>query len=156
VTRAEERGYVDLEPVTLRWSPSGNQRFSIFTVGGAWGYATHRITAYAGGGLGFFGLQGRGGIAWTPGDPNESGPLIRIEVRPQLFLAPCVEPAVLGNAGIGYRWPLESGDEYGAGTGLYIMPAFEGGVAWLRINCGSAPLTSTALLGGTLVGGIDW
>jgi hypothetical protein len=86
--------------------------------------------------------------------------MVRLDVRPQLLLNPCIEPLIVGSLGAGYRWPIEQGDPGYPGTAIYLLPAFTGGVGFLHGECGhhftETPLHEKSLLGGTLSGGFDW
>jgi hypothetical protein len=158
-SNAEERGAVDLEPVTPYFSVEGFNRTEISVVGGSYGYRWGAFVPYVGGAIGFFTIHARLGVSILPGDLEQPGLMIRLEARPQVLLNPCFEPAMLGSFGIGYRWPLEEGDPGNPGTAIYLLPSFVGGDAWIRRYCGEAkeqPLGSIVLFGGTLSGGFDW
>jgi hypothetical protein len=158
--RAEPRTFIETEPVTPHFASGGFSRTSIATVGFTWGWAAHGVIPYVGGGVGFFPLQARVGVVWLPNDLKDPGLMVRLEARPQIFFLPCVEPALLGNAGIGYRWPLEpSYPDAPAGAAFYLLPSFDGGPAWLHHRCGDTGLSgavqSKFLVGGTIALGLD-
>ncbi len=158
-SRAEERGSVELEPVIEYWVLQHNSRTEIFTVGGTWGYRFGAFMPYAGGSVGFFGLHARGGVAFIPGDLEEPTFLIRLEARPQIFFNPCIEPAMLGAVGPGWRWPMESGDPGNPGTAFFLLGNFVGGAGWVHDNCGKSTekkLVSAGIVGASITAGFDW
>ena len=158
--QAEPRSFIETELVTPRFTPSGDSRISLATVSFDYGWASHGFIPYVGGGVGFFPLQAHAGVAWLPNDLKEPGLMVRLEARPQIFWNPCIEPALMGNVGVGYRWPIETNYPDGvANTAFYLLPSFEGGGAWLHHNCNketlSDPFTPRFLAGGTVVLGLD-
>lgn len=157
--RAEPRSAIELEPVAYYVSTRDVGRTTISVLGYTYGNRFGHFIPYFGGGLGFFALQARGGVTWLPGDVDDSGFMVRLEVRPQVLLNPCLEPLIVGNLGAGYRWPLERGDPGYPGTAIYLLPQFTGGVGFLHGECGKStetPLQDKSLLGATLSGGFDW
>jgi hypothetical protein len=156
---AEPGQAIELEPVAYYVSTGDVGRTTISLVGYTYGGRFGHFIPYFGGGLGFFTVQARGGITWLPTDVDDSGLMVRLEVRPQVLLNPCLEPLIVGNLGVGYRWPLERGDPGYPGTAIYLLPQFTGGVGFLHGECGritQAPLHDKPLMGGTLSGGFDW
>jgi hypothetical protein len=159
-SRGEPRQAIELEPITY-WVSTGNVgRTEISVLGYTYGGRFGHFIPHFGGGLGFFTVQARGGVTWVPGDLDYSGLMVRLDVRPQLLLNPCIEPLIVGSLGAGYRWPIEAGDPGYPGTAIYLLPAFTGGVGFLHGECGHSltetPLHDKSLLGGTLSGGFDW
>jgi hypothetical protein len=157
---AEPRSFIETELLTPHFASHGDTRVSLATVGFTYGWASHGFIPYVGGGVGFFPLQARAGVIWLPNDLKDSGLMVRIEARPEIFWNPCIEPALMGNAGIGYRWPLETNYPDGtAGVAFYLLPSFDGGAAWLHRNCNkmglSDPFEPKFLAGGTIVLGLD-
>ena len=157
--RADPRSFIDLELLTPHFTPNGDSRISLATVGFSYGWASHGFIPYVGGGVGFFPLQARAGIVWLPSDLKDPGLMVRLEARPQIFWNPCIEPALMGSAGVGYRWPLETNyPDAPAGAAFYLLPSFDGGSAWLHSVCGvntRGALEPKFLAGGTIVLGLD-
>src|SRR5262249_40044386 len=130
-SKAEERFTFDLQPVSLMYGPRGD-RTEIWVMAFTYGYRFNSLFPYVRGGVGCFTLQARGGVAWMPGDLEESGPIFRLEAQPQILFNPCWEHLLVGNAAAGWRWPLERGDPGYPGAAFYLMPAFIGGGAFLH------------------------
>lgn len=162
VARAQDRAFVDLEPVTPRFVSGGGSRVAVSTVGVTFGWGRGALIPYVGGGFGLLTAQARAGVVLLPDELTNAGPIVRLELRPQVFLSPCVEPALLANAGFGYRWPLEPSypGVRSAGSAFYLLASFDGGEAWLRPRCistgPSEPRQPKLLLGGTVAVGFDW
>ena len=158
-SRAEERGSVEIEPVVEYFALNHGTRTEIFAIGGTYGYRFGAWMPYAGGAIGFFGLHARGGVAFMPGNLEEPTFVIRLEARPQIFYNPCIEPAMLGTFGPGWRWPMEQGDPGNPGTAFYLLGNFVGGAAWVHDQCGKPTekkLATAAVLGGSVMAGFDW
>jgi hypothetical protein len=158
-TCAEERGSADFEPVIEYWVLKHNTRTEIFAIGGTYGYRFGAWMPYVGGSIGFFGLHARAGVAFLPGDLEEPTFTIRFEARPQIFYNPCIEPAVLGTFGPGWRWPMERGDPGNPGTAFYLLGNFISGVGWVRDGCGKPtekPLAAAVVVGTSVMAGFDW
>lgn len=158
--RTEPRSAIDLEPVTLHFTLDGDSRAQVSVLSYVYGnlFSRSGFWPYFGGGLGFFTLQARAGVGWLPGNPEEPGPVIRLEARPQVRFGKCWEPMVIGSLGAGYRWPLEHGDPGYPGTAIYVLPQFVGGEGFLHPECGygPAPIRAEPMIGGTLSGGFDF
>lgn len=159
---AEPRSFADLEPVTLEFA-SGAARTQIFTAGFSYGAGSRTLVPYVGGAVGFFLVQARAGVAFLPAGFDHGGLMMRLEARPMAYINPCLEPALFGTVGIGYRGPLETsypGEHPGAG--FYVLPSLDGGEAWIRPGCSAranAPVNPREphfFLGGTLAAGLDW
>lgn len=158
-SRAEERGSIEIEPLVEYVALKHGTRPEYFAIGGTYGYRFGAWMPYAGGSIGFFGLRARGGVAFMPGDLEEPTFIVRLEARPQIFYSPCIEPAVLGVLGPGWRWPMERGDPGNPGTAFYLLGNFIGGAGWVRDRCGEpdeTKLNSAAILGGSVMAGFDW
>lgn len=159
VVSADPRTMVDLEPATIYIAPNGETRGTVATVGATWGFSAKRFVPYVGAAVGLLTVQARAGVSFLPNEFAESGLLVRAEVRPQLFLGHCIDPGLLGNVGVGYRWPLEhSYPGEPAGTAMYLLPTFDSGRGFITPKC---PTTGgerqgTWLFGGTVALGIDW
>lgn len=158
--RAEPRSFIETELVTPHFATGGYARTSIATVGFTYGWAAHGVIPYVGGGVGFFPLQARVGVVWLPNDLKDPGLMVRLEARPEIFWSPCIEPGLFGNAGIGYRWPLETNyPDAPAGVAFYLLPSFDGGPAWLHRHCAepgsSGPFETKFVAGGTIALGLD-
>jgi len=154
--RADEWGTAEVEPLTLRSSVGGFTRNTVAFASATVSLGSGRIAPYAGAGLGLFAVAGRLGLRALLVAPHESGPILRVELRPTLLAAGCVEPALLGQVGLGYRFALEyRRPDEPPPPGLLLVPAFESGVAWLRRGCDDkrvepGPPRPEVPLGGTL------
>jgi len=152
----------EVEPYGRRVSKGGEERTSIAVVQGAYGARWGSFAPYVGAGLGFFTVRLRGGLAVLPGDLKEAGLIGRFEVQPQVTQIHCLEVGVLGQAAVGYRWPLEyRRPDEDAGPGLYVLPALESGPVWARARCTSGerspgPPRPVLLIGGSVTMGLDW
>lgn len=135
--RADEWGTAEVEPVTFRTTAAGFERNTVAFASATVSLAAGRVAPYAGVGAGLFTIAGRLGLRALLVAPHESGPILRAELRPALFAAGCAEPALLGQVGFGYRFALEyRRPDEPPPPGLLVVPAVEGGVAWLRRGCG--------------------
>jgi hypothetical protein len=158
-SRTEERGSAEIEPIVEYWILGHNTRTEVFTIGGTYGYRVGAWMPYAGGAIGFFGLHARAGVAFMPGNLEEPSFVIRMEARPQIFYNPCIEPAVLGTFGPGWRWPMEAGDPSNPATAFYLLGNFISGAGWVHDNCGKATeksLAGAVVVGTSLTAGFDW
>jgi hypothetical protein len=158
--RAQTRRIVDLELLGLRGDANGARRNSVFVAAPAFGIPSGEWMPYIGAGLGFFTAQIRLGVFWLPQTLEGRGWVVRVEARPQLVDFFCGEPAVLGNVGVGYRWPLEQGPALVTSPALYLMPSADVGPAWLREGCNTRDradhLDATLLYGGAGAIGLDF
>jgi hypothetical protein len=157
---AQTRRIVDLELLGLRGDPNGARRNSVFVAAPAFGIPSGQWMPYIGAGLGFFTAQIRLGVFWLPHTLEGRAWVVRLEARPQLVDFFCGEPAVLGNVGVGYRWPLERGPALVTSPALYLMPSIDVGPAWLREGCNTKNradhLDATLLYGGAGAIGLDF
>jgi hypothetical protein len=164
--RAEGEGSsystAEIEAYGRRVSLTTTDRESLFVVQGAYGLRAGGVAPYFGAGIGFFTFRLRAGVAFLPGNLRDPGLLARLEVRPQVVELRCLELGVLGQAAIGYRWPLEyRRPDEDVGPAIYLLPAFEAGPDWARAFCAntrkaSGPPRAQLLLGGSLTMGFDW
>jgi hypothetical protein len=162
LAQAQIRRIVDLEIYTIHGDLDGHGRTSVFVAAPTIAFASGGVMPYVGGGLGFLTAQARVGLFFMPSDLQESSFVARVEVRPEIPLIPCLEPAIFGNVAAGYRFQLEEGPPgQFAGPAIYVMPAFDGGPAWIYPHCTQQgrpdePLKSTFFFGGTVALGMDF
>jgi hypothetical protein len=162
VARAQSRRIVDIEPVTVHKDSPGSTRTSIAVVGASFGFSDGPVIPYLGAGIGLLTAQIRLGLLYVPFGLQNDGFVARLEARPNFPVIPCAEPSLFANVGAGYRWQMESGPQGSIiGPGIYVMPAFEGGPAWIKIGCTDegapdVPLEATFFFGGTVALGLDF
>jgi hypothetical protein len=147
------RWLLDLEPVAIHGRTDGEVGpVSMMVVAFGRVFSDGAIAPYAAVGSGFLTIQARGGVMIAPRD--QSGIIARIELRPQIATIVCAEPAILANAGGGYRW----GDA--TRRRVAVIGSVAGGPAWLADDCG--PDTTTpqhelhAVIGGHVSVTFDW
>lgn len=161
--QAQIRRIVDLEILTIHRDVNGNDRTSVFVAAPTIAFASGGVMPYVGGGLGFLTAQARVGLFFMPSDLQESSFVARVEIRPEIPVIPCLEPAIFGSVAAGYRFQLEEGPPgQFAGPAIYVMPAFVGGPAWIYPGCtqqgrpAGAALQGTFFFGGTVALGMDF
>lgn len=139
-----ERWFLDVEPVAIHAATGDRQLSSMFVVSVGRAGQVGRVAPYLALGAGFLNVQARAGAVIALTDAASSW-VARVEVRPQLSIL-CVETAVFGGAGLGYRFARD-------GVPVTVLAAAETGPGWTQPDCGLGQMSTAPKQRGWFSGG---